>query len=637
MSNKLSIPTTNNRKVYTLNDFSGGLCNNVNETKLKSNTSPDLCNMSFYKDGLMQTRPGFKYLEKKPSVVVNPTFDFSEIALIERIFVRESDGVYESFIIISRSGSVDIRGIHFKIRPDDWGNTSDVYGHVIHDNKFYFTFGNNIYYVSLQTPYKLVKVVAPPEDYTPLPKPATQGKFGYRDDDSLMHTQWYEPCEYELEDGYKGTPIYPEQPRLLASKDDRLYVTDKKKQDMIFISDVLNPYYYPASLPVLLPPMNDDVTSMCEFNNCLMIGRNRDIFTLYGNTNRADNVEQYRLTRLDVHTGIINNNCWSIIENCLYYMGSDYNLYKVSSTSSSQGMLSNKINLFVDFAKHPYNLNFFKLPQAKRNEIMCYFDEEKNELFIKFHSAGDTLETYAVLNFLTNSWSCYKVTNANTKGMFYFRDGVRFYCVNGHIYMFERTCYHDESYRGYVVNNEYIEGVYKFPINAYWKSRQLDMLEPARIKQFRDSYVTVGRIDDEPLTVYCNYDVDYSQAVNRFIIKDERGIWDESLWDESKFTGKELLRSLPIVVGRRGRGMTVTIGSNSPYAIYQGFPNELEIAKLDDYTYFFTEEPYGCYIKVPLFKVDGVNRRWKPVMEDTFDQPFRLHEVASIYEFKGYR
>ena len=59
---RVSMPTSNTRLTFTLNDFSGGLVNTVNDAKMKDNESPDMLNMQFRNDGLLQKRPGTVWL-----------------------------------------------------------------------------------------------------------------------------------------------------------------------------------------------------------------------------------------------------------------------------------------------------------------------------------------------------------------------------------------------------------------------------------------------------------------------------------------------------------------------------------------------------------------------------------------------
>ena len=56
MSTKLSVPTNSEKLTFVLNDFSGGIVNNVNDAKMQDNQSPDMLNMQFRIDGLIQKR-----------------------------------------------------------------------------------------------------------------------------------------------------------------------------------------------------------------------------------------------------------------------------------------------------------------------------------------------------------------------------------------------------------------------------------------------------------------------------------------------------------------------------------------------------------------------------------------------------
>ena len=51
---RVSMPTQSQRLSFVINDFSGGLVNNVNDVKMKDNQSPDMLNMQFRVDGLIQ-------------------------------------------------------------------------------------------------------------------------------------------------------------------------------------------------------------------------------------------------------------------------------------------------------------------------------------------------------------------------------------------------------------------------------------------------------------------------------------------------------------------------------------------------------------------------------------------------------
>ena len=87
---------------------------------------------------------------------------------------------------------------------------------------------------------------------------------------------------------------------MLIVHKDRLYATGNPNDpNMVYISDILNPYYFPASLPVQLPPDGDRVTCMRVFNDSIIFGRENDVYVLSGNTNR-DTSESYLLKKLNI-------------------------------------------------------------------------------------------------------------------------------------------------------------------------------------------------------------------------------------------------------------------------------------------------------------------------------------------------
>ena len=65
---RVLMPTTNTKLSFVLNDFSGGLVNNVNDAKMRDNQSPDMLNMMFRVDGLLQKRPGTIFINDTPFV-----------------------------------------------------------------------------------------------------------------------------------------------------------------------------------------------------------------------------------------------------------------------------------------------------------------------------------------------------------------------------------------------------------------------------------------------------------------------------------------------------------------------------------------------------------------------------------------
>ena len=82
MSTKLSVPTNSEKLTFVLNDFSGGIVNNVNDAKMQDNQSPDMLNMQFRIDGLIQKRPGILFQKESP-VVDGAKYEISDVIKYE--------------------------------------------------------------------------------------------------------------------------------------------------------------------------------------------------------------------------------------------------------------------------------------------------------------------------------------------------------------------------------------------------------------------------------------------------------------------------------------------------------------------------------------------------------------------------
>ena len=64
--------TTPERTTFTVKDFTGGLNNVMSEARLSDNQSPDLLNVRFRKDGVLEKRNGLKAYD-----IVNPSYSIN--------------------------------------------------------------------------------------------------------------------------------------------------------------------------------------------------------------------------------------------------------------------------------------------------------------------------------------------------------------------------------------------------------------------------------------------------------------------------------------------------------------------------------------------------------------------------------
>ena len=618
MATKLKPSTTNNRLSFILNDFSGGLVNNVNDVKMKDNESPDMLNMQFRNDGLLQKRPGTIWLSSTPwgqdlIDVIPYEYEPNKILTLylTPMYLCYIDEFDEPYVIWENDGK-EIRYAHYM-------------------NQLFFVDGLNLYSFDYST-NKTYKYVDPPGDYTPNPKPAIEGvtKEKYiktyengHIECSELYERWYEPCQYELEDGYKGSGLIPINLDMIQIKQDRLYVHSSTSANMVWISDSLNPAYFPSALPIQTPPNDDVITALHVYNDALIIGRRDSIYALFGNTNRDDSTEQYILTEINTHTGMANHKSANKVHHLMFFAGSDGNFYKLNPPSTNQSTLyTTKLNTKLDITLEPFNLIIDDIKKAH-----TMFDSANSLWYVQIGNA--TL----VYNYDMMAWTRY--SNINAISFFMVDNELRFCRNTGSIYKFasidgnQKYCdeYYDEEC-GVLIN---------LPVVAYWTSRNMDFGVPARVKQFRDTYVTSEAFEDYSTTINVKYEVDYVDIYNSFKVENEISKWDKAIFDVNKFASRNIDRSLPLMINRRGRTLKIYFGCGYQY---WGSAFELPAPGLvPEYHLVYHTREERLYVRVP--RRDGYDLKhekyFMPLPSDELNQALLVHNIMGIYELKGYR
>lgn len=618
---RVSMPTQNQRLSFVINDFSGGLVNNVNDVKMKDNQSPDMLNMQFRVDGLIQKRPGTVFIDSTPwghnllHVVAYEYYPNKQMYVYvtdNYICCKLSEFGDDPFVIGEYNGKI----------PQ--------FAHYM--NQLFWVDGLNMYSYDHAT-RKTYKYVNPPEGYVPAEKPLTTGVDGEKfiknyenghNECSALYEKWYEPCQYELEDGYNGMNIIPPCPTLIKIKDDRVYLSGNSNDpNMVYISDILNPSYFPASLPIQTPPDDDLITALEVYNNSLIIGRRDTIYALTGNTNRDDNSSSYELYKLNTHTGIANPNCSDMVYSRMFFVGTDGNFYKLNPPSrNSTSITTTQLNTLLDLTLPPFNLTV--------SDVRCahtFFDGTFGLWYVQI--ADITL----VYNYQLMAWTRYDKINA--LNFFSLNNELRFCRKTGNIYTFANKegnqKYYDEYYDPDLCK------VITLPICAYWTSRNMDMGVPARVKQFRDTYVTSESFDNYNTTVNIKYEIDYIDIRNTFKITNEVSKWDRAVFDVNKFISRNIDRSLPLMLNRRGRTIKVFYGCGYEYW------GSLEVLPapgiIPEYNLIYVNSENKLYLRVPRREgfEDKKDKYFMPLPEDEYNQALLVHNIMGIYELKGYR
>ena len=546
------------RLTFRINDFTGGINNSTTETRISLNEASDMLNVRFEQDGLLKKRGGFRVDKKFSELLTGISGSVLRVYQIEPTGTHDKgyllliDGV--NMVYITTKGKVK----HIPWSRSENGSTIDG---CQYSDKFMFVDGgryinffminelesdtgdsesDKVWHYLIAEPWGIAK-----------PTPAVKGEYltkPYPGEENTKKLYCYQPCQYELEDGYKGTNMCEKlYATMIRVYKDRLVVAgniggsgkgELPDPNMIYMSDMMNPIYFPAGLPVQTPPTGDKITCLRPFNDGLIVGRKEDIYFLTGNTNRTNVETVFILSKINTHTGIANNYCADIVFNYLFYVGSDGNCYKLTSTSTSELLInSQQVNLKVDFKLPPFNKNLLEIQQAHTG-----FDPIKGEWYVQI---GYDTFIYNYRNFAWVRWNgieCIQFLPSVDK-FYYIKEDCSFNVIDDEIMYDTHSNYPD----------------IKVPIHMYWSSKNIDFDMPSRVKQIRDTFLISEIVGESPSTIKISYETDYVAVSKEHTIDNEVAKWNLALWDTHRFVSKNIIRSLPIVVGRRCRNFKVFI------------------------------------------------------------------------------
>lgn len=586
-------PKPNQIHHFSLKDFSGGLNNRSNI--LRSNECTSVLNMVFDSEQVLEKREGQGYYDDV-NIGGEVTFmdSFRPYNHADLLIRASEDSVYLNHNKLTDvKGSID--GLNFNgnyIFAD--GDTLYVYGSFPQEDDTYTKIhGDPI------DDFVLLEIVSPEEDHDRLDEDHVKGVLNI---DYENYKIFYEPCELEFVDNYKGANVVPEGVRYLESLRGRMYATGHKEDDdNVFITDLSNPYYFPVSLPIQLPPNSDRIQGLVVYDDSVVIGRKDDIHVISGNTNRPDmNVTPFQLRKLNTHTGFANHRCFDVVHNNLFFFGNDGDAYSLSSVRHNENTLATSIlSRAVDFRKDPINVHHSEFERA----CSIYHDDY-------WHLAFD--DVVMLFSYRNMSWLMWNNIDA-TSFLVYNNDF--FWGTSG----------------GDTVS--LIDGVYMdfdLPYEAHWHSKILDMDDANSFKQFREFFLVAHTFAEHNTTINLRFEVDYNDVRDRVSIENEFSIWGQSKWGD-RFVNRTINDSIPIIIGRRGRNIKIIVRNSSFIDKTVEDKEELdELLGLYD----------GMFVKVLS---DGtyykyLDREWVEQDKDKdLNQRMRVYQINGDYEIRGKR
>jgi len=586
-------PPPNKVYSFSLGNFVGGINNTSNQ--LLPNEARDLLNMAFADDTLMEKRYGFVYLDESDLEEDITFIDEYKPYNDDNIFIKASDkNVYMN--------DVSIQVVNGRVSG------------VNYNGKYYFADGEKLYcygkfpqksvspYVVVDgtavDDYVVFEVVNPPSNYTPLDNSHTQGVVHYNYTKNQM---WYEPCDNEITDTYKGANYLPEKPKFLTVHKGRLIITGcEKDDDNVFISDINNANYFPVSLPIQLPPNSDKIKGVRIFDDSIVIGRNDDVYAISGSTNNPNmGFDVFTLRKLNTHCGFMNNTSIDVVNNYLFYLGSDGNVYALSSTKYDNKTLvttiiSKQINLF----KKPFNYTLTDMANA--NSI--YY---KDEWYL---TIGNRTFIYSYRH---KAWTVY----SNMESLdFYNLDGELIWSREGRL-----AKQSDDTYIDYA----------NVPYQAYWISKNFDMDDPSTYKQFKEFFLVAHVYNDFTSDIDIMFEIDYVDILDKQTLTNQIAVWGRAKWGD-RFINKNIVASLPLTIGRRGRTISFKFSNGyEPLGTVNDVGDlDLVLGKKEGMLIYVTNEAkYYLY----------TNFEWIPKEISELNQAMKLYQVNGDYELRGKR
>lgn len=586
-------PPPNKLLNFSLKNFVGGLNNRSNE--LQVNESSDLLNMRFNNDTVMEKRYGTQYydtMQLDDEVrYVDQFMPYTDSDILIR--ATNTKVYFGSTLVATVAGLITGTNYNGKYFFSD-GVKIYVYG------KFPQTGSTYEVLVGTAIPdFILMELTSPPTGYTPLGTAEVRGVTKY---DYTNKKVWYEPCQNEKTDTYKGENVVPTDIKYLVNHNGRMFASGSDKDnDNVFISAISNPYYFPSILPMQLPPNSDKIMGMTVYDGAVVVGRQHDIYVITGNTNRPDTgSEVFQLKRMNTHTGFANNRSANIVNNYLFFLGHDGNVYSLASIRSDQRILSTTIlTQKLSFFDAPVDLERADLANA----CSIYFQDEW------YLSMKDKVLIYSYLH---RAWTMYN--NLDARGFYSLEDTLIWGRSDGRLAQFSED-YYDLG----------------LPFEAHWYSKPFDMDEANNYKQFRDFFLVAHTYDDRKSDVNITFEIDYNDVSGINQMSNQISVWGTAKWGD-RFINRNIVSSTPFTLGRRGRSIR--------FKLSNGYFPSPSVSTFDSLAGYIGKK------KNTLVKVTSENQYylynsdtnvWNPVGDTDLNQTFRVYQVNGDYELRGKR
>ena len=391
--------------------------------------------------------------------------------------------------------------------------------------------------------------------YTPLPVDKYYEGEIINEQIAGTYYTWYQPCYNQIADATSGASYIPDEPSLITVHKDRLFIAgDSKQPHTVFMTNILSEYYFPSGSTISVNPNGDKIIDMIVFDTALIIGRNEDMYALYGDSVSDSYGEMFYIKKMDVSTGFMCPNCGALLNNYYIFLGYDGRFYRLNTpTTLVEYLVTKPLPRKIDIYQEPFNIDSKDRLQLS---TVAFYNQ------ILFNIKDDLIIVY---NYDNMAWTYY----TGMKSSALYTDGINFLIG---------------STDGKLLNYEYLTECYSDcgrPIECVFASKRFDLKSPAAYKYFKSFMLTSHAWEDLTSSIVVGFEVDYFNFRNPVTFQSNFTVFggntgDESTtipagedypasyWEIDRFNDRNLFKSRWTKLDIRARTLKVYFSNNKP-------------------------------------------------------------------------
>lgn len=575
-------------QVMTIDNFAGGLNNVEPENIIADNESPNCRNMRFLGNTLMEKRPGIQEYnsEELPALSGSITWiDEYSPHIGEGSIVRATDsefyvGPNKLCDVNGRVHGVTYNGMYYFVDgkylrvydgekayrvtkapiahitskpinnvividtvPEQLKTGATVYitGAALGQEDSFTTTvqtisENNITLTDALTSTPIA--LAPILFYNPGEENAMEGVEIWDDDNGIAY---YQPCLNELADGYAGEPYIPDAPNVIAVHKNRIFIAGDTTQPhavycSTFSPEAPLPLYFPSGIYLQVKPNGNPVVDLIVFDDALIIGRNNDIYVLYGSSEYLDvSDDPFYIKQMDATVGFMNTDCGALLNNYYIYLGYDGRFYKLNTpTTYVEYLMTRPLPWKCDIYSAPLDI-------AQNSVVRTSTVAYRNEIY--FNINEDLTVIYNYDNQAFTYYTGWNSTSLHSLGVFLLvgrADGVL-------------AVYKDDVETYLDIDQA---------IDACYETKRFDLGSSANYKYFKSFMTTSFAYEKFFSNIDVIVEINHFNISGDIVIRSNHARFGDAMWGVDRFDKLNLRKSPYYNLDARGRTIKYIFRNN---------------------------------------------------------------------------